>query len=246
MAIKDSPPVVSIIIPVFNEEHRLGRSLERIFQFCDALPYSYEVIIADDGSTDGTVKLIRERFAERAQLRIAQLSIHRGKGGAVQLGMLQGRGDFLIFSDADLSVSIEMLPKFLAELQSEFDVAIASRRAAGSLIEVHQDSFRELMGRAFTSLSNILLSLHHSDLTCGFKAFRRDAAREIFSRQCLYNWSFDSEILFLAKLKSLRVAEVPVTWRDDRATKVNLWRDVVTSFWGLMAIRWNHLLRKYR
>lgn len=103
-------PVVSIIIPVFNEENRVGRSLERIFEFCNTQPYSYEVIIADDGSTDGTVKLIRDRFAKQGQLRIAQLSGHRGKGGAVQLGMLQGRGDFLFFSDADLSVSIEMLP----------------------------------------------------------------------------------------------------------------------------------------
>ncbi len=246
MAIKDGPPVVSIIIPVFNEENRVERSLERIFEFCNAQPYSYEVIIADDGSTDGTIKLIRDRFATQSRLRIGQLSAHRGKGGAVQLGMLHGQGDFLVFSDADLSVSIELLPNFLYELQREFDVVIASRRTAGSLIEVHQSFFRELMGRGFTSLSNSLLGLSHSDLTCGFKAFRRDAAREIFSRQRLYNWSFDSEILFLAKLKSFRVTEIPVTWRNDRATKVNLWKDVITSFWGLIAIRWNHLLRKYR
>ena len=245
MTPNDSRPVVSIIIPVFNEENRVGRSLERIFAFCNTQPYSYEVIVADDGSTDGSVNLIRDRFAKQCQLRIVQLSVHRGKGGAVQRGMLHGSGDFLIFSDADLSVPIEVLPKFLLELQRGFDVAIASRRAAGSVIEVNQDPFRKLMGNVFTSLSNFLLGLHHSDLTCGFKAFRRDAALEIFSRQRLDNWSFDSEILFLAKLKSLRVAEVAVTWRNDRATKVNLWRDVLASFLGLMAVRWNHLMRKY-
>jgi len=239
-------PVVSIIVPVFNEENRLGPSLERIFAVCDAQTYSYEVIIADDGSTDGTIQLLRDHFGQQSQLRVVQLGVHRGKGGAVKLGMLQGRGDFLIFSDADLSVPIELLPEFIAVLQREFDVAIASRRATGSVIEVHQDSFREWMGRAFTVLSNCLLGLRHSDLTCGFKAFRREAAQEVFSRQRLDNWSFDSEILFLAKLKSLRVVEVPVTWRNDRATKVNLWRDAITSFLGLIAIRWNQLLRKYR
>jgi dolichyl-phosphate beta-glucosyltransferase len=139
-----------------------------------------------------------------------------------------------------------MLPGFLAQLRDHYDIAIASRRAPGAVIEIHQPFFRELMGKVFTSLSNLVLGLRHSDVTCGFKGFRRAAARQLFARQRLSNWSFDSEILYLAALKGCRVREIPVAWRNDEATKVRLWKDAAASFWGLLAIRKNHALGKYR
>lgn len=238
------PIVLSLIIPAYNEEQRIGKSLEQIFLFCNAQAAAFEVIVVDDGSTDGTVAFVRERFSDRSQLKILQQPARRGKGAAVQHGMLHARGSYVFFTDADLSVPIETLPAFLAELQ-RCDIAIGSRRAPGAKIEVHQPFFRELMGRTFTSLSNLVLGLCHSDFTCGFKGFRREAARALFTRQRLQNWSFDSEILYLAALRGCRVSEIPVTWRNDKATKVRLWKDVMPSFLGLLSIRKNHLLGKY-
>lgn len=246
MSSAKDPLTVSLIIPAFNEERRIGKTLKQIVSFCNAQPYSYEIVIVDDGSTDGTVELICKNFAGQDSLRIIQCPRRRGKGAAVQKGILQARGQYLFFSDADLSVPIEMLPIFINELENCCDAAIGSRRMPGSSIEVRQPPFRELMGRVFTFLSNALLGLRYSDVTCGFKGFRRPVAHELFTRQRLHNWSFDSEILYLACLKGYRVSEIPVTWRNDKATKVRLWKDMVASFLGLAAIRSNHLLGKYR
>jgi dolichyl-phosphate beta-glucosyltransferase len=237
---------ISLIIPAYNEEQRIGKSLEQIFLFCNAQAFPYEVIVVDDGSSDDTVALIRRRFGGQSQLRILQQPARGGKGAAVQRGMLEARGEYLFFSDADLSVPIEKLSIFLAELRGHCDIAIGSRRASGAVIEIHQPFVRELMGRIFTSLSNLVLGLRHSDFTCGFKGFKRAAAQELFSRQRLHNWSFDSEILYLAALKGCQVSEIPVTWRNDKATKVRLWKDMMASFLGLLSIRKNHLLGKYR
>lgn len=237
---------ISLIIPAYNEEQRIGKSLEQIFLFCNAQAFPYEVIVVDDGSSDDTVAFIRRRFGAQSRLRILQQPARGGKGAAVQRGMLEARGEYLFFSDADLSVPIEKLSIFLAELRGHCDIAIGSRRASGAVIEIHQPFFRELMGRIFTSLSNLVLGLRHSDFTCGFKGFKRAAAQELFSRQRLHNWSFDSEILYLAALKGCQVSEIPVTWRNDKATKVRLWKDMMASFLGLLAIRKNHLLGKYR
>lgn len=246
MSVNESPLNVSLIIPAYNEERRIGKSLEQIFPFCNAQGYPYEVIVVDDGSTDETVALIRERFGDQPHLRILQQPVHRGKGAAVQQGMLQARGDYLIFSDADLSVPIEALPTLLAELRNHCDCAIGSRRMAGSKIEVRQPRFRAIMGKFFTILSNLILGIRYYDATCGFKGFRREAARELFTRQRLQNWSFDSEILFIARRKGFRVSELPVVWRNDEATKVRLWKDVAASFLGLLSIRLNELLGRYR
>ena len=164
MNAKKNPVTLSIVVPAYNEERRIGKSLEEIFRFCNALGDPYEVIVVDDGSTDETVALVRRRFGDRPQLRIAQQPERRGKGAAVQQGMLQGQGDYLFFSDADLSVPIESLAIFLDELRNHCDVAIGSRRVPGAKIEIHQPLFREMMGRGFTWLSNLILGLRHSDV----------------------------------------------------------------------------------
>jgi len=228
---------LSLIIPTFNEERRIGKSLDRILTFLQAQPYPSEIIIVDDGSQDRTVDVVQQRSNSNPPIRIERQPHNMGKGEAIKRGMLQGNGSYLFFSDADLSVPIEALPTFLSILENGCDVAVGSRRKPGAVLEVHQPLYRELMGKVFTWLSNWILDLRVSDFTCGFKGFRREAARELFSRQRLGNWSFDPEILYLAKLKQYRVAEIPVRWRNDRATKVRLWRDVLSSFFGLLYIR---------
>jgi len=237
---------VSLIIPAFNEEARIGKSLDRILNFFKSAPYSTEVIIVDDGSKDCTGDLVRERYENNGGVRIYKQSHNLGKGAAVKQGMLLANGEYLFFSDADLSVPIETLPGFLTQLENHFDVAIGSRRKDGAAIEVHQPFYRELLGGTYTKLSNRLLGLQVSDFTCGFKGFRREAARYLFSRQQLKNWSFDAEILYLAQLKGYRVLEAPVTWRDDRGTKVRLGRDIFRSFLELLQIRFNDSQGKYQ
>ena len=237
---------LSLIIPTFNEERRIGKSLDRILAFLHSQPYPSEIIIVDDGSQDRTVDVVQQRSNSNHPIRIERQPHNLGKGEAIKRGMLQGNGSYLFFSDADLSVPIEALSTFLTILENGCDVAVGSRRNPGAVLEVHQPLYRELMGKVFTWLSNWILGLHVSDFTCGFKGFRREAARELFFRQRLRNWSFDPEILYLAKLKQYRVAEIPVRWRNDRATKVRLWRDVLSSFLGLLYIRLCGLKGIYR
>lgn len=240
------PIYLSLILPAFNEEARIGKNLGRLLSFLRSQSYASEVIIVDDGSRDRTAGVVQEIGRESNSLRILRNDNNLGKGGAVRAGMLEGKGRFLFFSDADLSVPIEILPDFLAELENHCDVAIGTRQKAGARIEIHQPFYREFMGKVYTRLSNWILGLHASDFTCGFKGFRQEVARELFSRQRLRRWSFDSEILYLARLKGYRVLEIPVTWSDDRDSKVRIWRDVISSFLGLVRIRLYHILGRYQ
>jgi dolichyl-phosphate beta-glucosyltransferase len=236
---------VSLIIPVYNEESRIGKSLERIMSFFDSEPYVSEVVIVDDGSTDRTVELIREGYGNHRGVRIYQQARNLGKGEAVKQGMLLGSGEYLFFSDADLSVPIETLSLFLSYLEKGFPVAIGSRQKPDSVIEIHQPAYREIMGKIYTKLTNLILGLQLSDFTCGFKGFTMGAAKEIFVLQRVQNWSFDAEILYLARLKGYGIMEIPVRWRNDQATKVRLWRDIIASFFGLIEIRANRWAGRY-
>ena len=241
----DDHTYVSLIIPAFNEEARIGKSLENILSFLQSQPYTWEIIIVDDGSSDRTVPLVQQRFGHHPGVRIHRHARNFGKGEAVKRGMLLGSGEYLFFSDADLSVPIETLSLFLPYLEKGFPVAIGTRQKTGSVIEIHQPAYREIMGKIFTKLTNLILGLQLSDFTCGFKGFTRGAAKEIFALQRVQNWSFDAEILYLARLKGYGIMEVPVRWRNDQATKVRLWRDIIASFFGLIEIRAHRWAGRY-
>jgi glycosyltransferase involved in cell wall biosynthesis len=237
----NSPPLdLSIVIPAFNEERRLPKTLERIGVYLNARPLRAEVIVVDDGSSDATAELV-ERYREKyACLRLVSNGRNRGKGFSVRHGILEAWGEIVLFSDADLSTPIEETDKLLVAVREKgYDAAIGSRAVDRSLIDVHQSAFREQAGILFNHLVRWIAGIEFSDTQCGFKAFRRERARIIFEQQRIEGFGFDPEILFLAKRHGLRVAEIPVRWSHDSATKVNVVADGMGMLLDLLVIRWN-------
>jgi len=237
-------PFLSLVIPAYNEEKRIGSSLAQIIAYFQRNGYSYELIVVDDGSTDRTVEIVKELIAGTQNGRLL-CARHGGKGAAVRKGVLSAEGQYIFFTDADLSTPITELDKFLERLNKGHEIVIGSRKIAGANVEVHQSWLRESMGKVFTWLTNVILTKNLSDVTCGFKGFRRSVARKIFNRQQVNDWSFDAEILFLAQKYGYSIKEVPVRWRNDPATKVKLLQDTICSFLGLLKIRANDWRGKY-
>ena len=242
------PPELSIVIPAFNEERRLGRTLARIRDYFDTHPVGpggIEMIVVDDGSTDGTARLVEECARGMPSLRLVSNGENRGKGYSVRHGMLEAGGRVALFTDADLSSPVEESEKLLAAIRAGNDVAIGSRAIDRSLIAVHQSRFREIAGIIFNGFVRLFTGLPFQDTQCGFKAFVREPSRIIFEQQRTERFGFDPEILFLAQRHGLRSAEIPVRWAHDPATKVHVLRDSLLMFADLIYIRWNALLGRY-
>ncbi|HEV8254264.1 MAG TPA: dolichyl-phosphate beta-glucosyltransferase, partial [Vicinamibacteria bacterium] len=231
-------PDLSVVIPAYNEAERLPRSLARIVEFLRGWGGSYEVVVVDDGSTDGTAA----RIAESAL--VVRHDANRGKGHAVRTGMLRARGRRRLMTDADLSTPIEELPRLMARLDEGFGVVIASRAMEASRIEVRQPWYREGMGRLFNVFVRLIALPGLKDTQCGFKLFTAEAAADAFGPARLDGFSFDVETLFIAKKRGHRIAEVPVVWRNDAATRVGLWRGFV-AFTDLLRIRVNDWAGRY-
>jgi dolichyl-phosphate beta-glucosyltransferase len=234
---------VSIVIPAFNEEGRLPSTLDAVAGYLHSKDFSFtEVIVVDDGSRDGTAALVGRCSA----VRLVKNPGNRGKGYTVRHGMLEAKGDWILYTDADLSAPIGELDKLLAAADREnADVAIGSRAIDRSLVGVHQSAFRELSGRAFNVVMRMLTGLPFRDTQCGFKLFRAAAAREIFPRQKLDGFSFDVEDLVIAKTLGYRAIEVPVVWNNVEGTKVSMLSGV-QSFVDLIGIRWRAVTGRYR
>jgi dolichyl-phosphate beta-glucosyltransferase len=241
------PTELSIIIPAFNEEKRLGATLARIRDYFETHPIAggIEIIVVDDGSTDGTAGLAEEWSQRVLCLRLLSNGKNRGKGYSVRHGMLEAHGRIALFTDADLSSPIEESEKLLAAIRAGNDVAIGSRALDRSLIFVHQSRFREIAGIIFNGFVRLFTGLPFEDTQCGFKAFVREPSRIIFEQQRIERFGFDPEILFLAQRHGLRSVEVPVRWAHDPATKVHVLRDSVLMFTDLLYICWNVLTGRY-
>lgn len=241
-------PELSIIIPAFNEEKRLGATLARIRgYFATRAPAvaGLEILVVDDGSSDATVRVVRDSARSVPCLRVLSNPGNRGKGYSVRRGMLEARGRLALFTDADLSSPIEECERLLAAIASGNDVAIGSRAIDRSLITVHQSRFREVAGIVFNRLVRIVTKLDIEDTQCGFKAFRLPQCRVIFEQQRIDGFGFDPEILFLAHRHGLRIAEVPVSWAHHPATKVHVYRDSLLMFLDLLRVRLNCALGRY-
>lgn len=235
-------PVVSLVIPAYNEERRLPDTLPRVLGFLSEQPFSWEVLIADDGSTDGTAEIVQGFVQNEPRLRLLRLE-HGGKGHAVRRGMQAAQGCFCFLCDADLSVPISDLPRFLPALE-EAEVAIASREAPGAA-RYDEPAYRHLMGRIYNLLVRVLLLPGIQDTQCGFKGFRRAAVGPLFSRPGMSGWGFDVELLYLARRLGYRIVEVPVHWTYGRHSRVHPLRDSWRMARDLLRVRWQAWQHRY-
>jgi dolichyl-phosphate beta-glucosyltransferase len=231
------PPHLSVVVPAYNERDRIGSSLDGMLAYLDAQPYSYELLVVDDGSTDGTRAFVEERIADRPNVQVLHYDANRGKGHAVRHGILRAAGSYVLFADADLATPIEEVEHLFAAVGDGAEIAIGSRDVAGSKLEKHQSPLREMGGKVFNRLVQTLAVPGIHDTQCGFKLFTRAAARNVFGRCHVDNFSFDVEALYIARLLGYRIAEVPVRWHHVEGSKVNLLRDSFRMLKTLFRIR---------
>lgn len=250
-----SEPYLSIVVPAYNEERRLPATLARILCYLDEQPYEGEVIVVDDGSKDRTAEIVRGLMPQYPNLRLIE-NDHRGKGYAVRTGMLAAKGRAVLFCDADLAVPIEETGRLLAWLEEGYDVAIGSREGLGAK-RYGEPWYRHLMGRVFNFLVRLIAVGHFRDTQCGFKCFKGEVARDLFSNVRLYGerarpikgaatTAFDVEVLFLALKRGYRVAEVPVEWHYGLQSKVNPLTDSIRMLRDVLLIRFNDWRGVYR
>ncbi|OHB69459.1 MAG: hypothetical protein A2W23_04135 [Planctomycetes bacterium RBG_16_43_13] len=236
---------LSIVLPCYNEETNIESAINRIYGYLSNIGYAFEIITVDDGSTDGTAHLIEEISRKIKEIRMIHYVANRGKGYAVRIGMLSAIFDKVLFLDCDMAVPIEELDKFIPYIEKGYDIVVGSKRLAGSELIKKESPLREFLGRGFVSVSNLILGTRATDITRGFKLFKRNIAREIFSRQRLERWGFDAEILFIAQKRGYKIKEVPVSFSHGRNSKVNVARDILYSLWELLIIRYNDLKGVY-
>jgi glycosyltransferase involved in cell wall biosynthesis len=231
------PPLLSIVIPALNEEGRLPGALGTIFRFLETQSYSAEVLVIDNGSTDRTSEIAAEFSRDHPQLRLLR-DPRRGKGLALRKGMLAARGEYRFICDADLSMPIEEVNRFLPPVLEGCDIAIASREAPGA-VRYGEPAYRHWLGRIFNGLVRLLAVPGFQDTQCGFKCFRAAVAEDLFGVQRLDGWTFDVEVLFIGLRRGYRIVEVPIRWYYNPGSRVRPVRDSLLMFADLFRIRRN-------
>jgi dolichyl-phosphate beta-glucosyltransferase len=230
--------VLSIVIPCKDEEQRLPRTIEEIHRYLDGKNVEYELILVDDGSVDGTRQVMDEAAQRHPSVRVEALPHNRGKGRALATGVGVARGDEILLTDADLSTPIEELEKLQAALDKGAGIAIGSRALRASKVEVSQPIYRVLMGKAFNLIVQAVLLPGIWDTQCGFKLFRADVAHRLFAGLVTDGFGYDPEVLYRARRQRVRIAEVPVVWRNSAPTKVS---PIRSSFDMLRHVIWIRL-----
>jgi glycosyltransferase involved in cell wall biosynthesis len=245
--VTDEPPEsevdLSVVIPAFNEASRLPGAIREVTRYLDGRELSAEVLLVENGSSDETIQIAEGAAAQDGRFQAIHLP-ERGKGRAVRAGVLASRGRIVAFCDADFSMPVDEMDRLLEEVERGADIAIASREAPGAR-RIGEPGLRHLQGRVFNGLVRVLAVPGLEDTQCGFKAFRREVAREIFRRQLLTGWAFDVEVLFLARRSGFVIREVPVTWQYDPSSRVRPVHDTIAMMRELLSIRCNALQSKY-
>jgi dolichyl-phosphate beta-glucosyltransferase len=230
-------PLLSLVIPAYNEEERLPGTLGRVADFAAQQSYGIEVLVVDNASTDGTRDIVRD-FVSRYAFMHYLYEGRQGKGAAVRKGMLAGSGDYLLICDADLAVPIEDANKLLSFFHGGCDIAIGSREVKGAK-RYGEPAYRHVRGRVFNLIVQLMLLPGVRDSQCGFKCFTRAAASDLFAAGVIEGWAFDAEILYISRLRGYRVMEVPVTWHYGKKSKVNPLLDPCHMFREVLTVRGN-------
>lgn len=233
----------SIIVPVYNEEKRIPRSINQIFSFFNSCGDAVEVIFVSDGSTDDTEKVL-ESYQAKQGFKIIKYGKNRGKGYAVRQGVLAASGRWIIFFDIDLAVPLSEFSHFKSFVADGDQVIIGSRRLMDSRINKREHWLREFLGAGFSALSRVFVR-EVADFTCGFKCFSKQATEQIFPIARINRWAFDTELLYIAKLKRMPIRQMPVEWSHDDDSRVRVWKDALVSLKELAQIKINQLRGLY-
>jgi len=236
-------PFLSIVIPAHNEEARLPVTLQQVAEFIAQQAYPVEVIVVENGSRDRTLQIAQDFARGFPPLRVLQSELS-GKGRAVRMGMLEARGEYRFMCDADFSMPVEQINRFLPPVLDGYDIAIASREAPGA-VRYDEPAYRHLVGRVYNTMIRLLALPGLNDTQCGFKCFRGQVAEVLFPQQTLTGWSFDVEVLFIARRLGYRILEVPIPWYFNAGSKVRVWHDSLSMGTDLLKIRFNALRGLY-
>jgi dolichyl-phosphate beta-glucosyltransferase len=233
---------ISILIPVYNEENRIHSFLSTVIGHLSKKDFLFEIVIVDDGSTDGTIKIIESLLKERlfGKCKVLKLPVNLGKGAAIRKGMLESKGEYIFFIDADGSTSIEEIDNFIPHFSADFDIYIGRRT-----FKQKAPLKRKFFGYGYILLAKCILQLDVFDITCGFKCYKKNCAHKIFSRQTLNNWSFDAEDIFISKKHGYKIKEILVKWEHTPGSKVNVLKNVFVCSLDLFRIRLNDIKKIY-
>jgi dolichyl-phosphate beta-glucosyltransferase len=229
--------LLTIVIPAYNEESRLPRTLTDVAEFLQSQDYAAEVLVVDDGSMDGTAAIVEEFSARYSCIQLVRAE-HGGKGHAVKAGMLQAKGEYAFLCDADLAMPITELPKFLPPRQNSYQVAIGSREVEGA-VRYNEPGYRHLMGRVFNGLVKVMAVPGFEDTQCGFKCFHRSVIQDLFSNQTIDGFGFDVEVLYIAQKRDYKIIEVPIHWYYQSESKVHPVKDTVRMVRDMLKVRQN-------
>ena len=239
---------LSIIIPAYNEERRLPKTLSEIDGYLKQQEYEYEIIVINGGSEDKTAEVARNLQPEIANLKIINNEKNNGKGYVVRQGLLEAKGEIRLFTDADNSTSIDQVEKMLPYFKNgydSYDIVIGSRDIKGAVLDPPQPFYRRILGNIFNIMTQLIVGLWGiKDTQCGFKALSKKAAEDIMPKCVIDRWAFDPEILKIGRKMGYKIKEIPVVWRNDLESKVKL-RSTIKMALDLLRIRWNLILRKY-
>ena len=238
-------PKYSIVIPAYNESARIPATLQSVVECIRARNWSAEVIVVNDGSTDGTAGVVRDFARQTPEVRLLENPSNRGKGYSVRAGMLAAQGEVVLFTDADLSAPIEEAERLFAAIAAGADIAIGSRWLESGRQTHRQPLYRQFFGRCFNTVIRAVMGLKFADTQCGFKAFTREAAQTVFQLQTIERWGFDPEMLFIALKRGFWIVEVPVSWAHDERTRMSYLKDGMKMLQEIAIIRWRALRGLY-